>query len=44
MHRRQLDTLKDWLRSHYRKPLVIRGARQVGKSTRHSMTAIPGKC
>lgn len=33
MHRRQLDTLKDWLRSPYRKPLVIRGARQVGKST-----------
>ena len=33
MHRRQLDTLKGWLRSPYRKPLVIRGARQVGKST-----------
>ena len=33
MHRRQLDILKDWLRSPYRKPLVIRGARQVGKST-----------
>ena len=33
MHRRQLYTLKDWLRSPHRKPLVIRGARQVGKST-----------
>lgn len=33
MHRRQLDILKGWLRSPYRKPLVIRGARQVGKST-----------
>lgn len=33
MHRHQLHVLKQWLRSPYRKPLVIRGARQVGKST-----------
>ena len=33
MHRHQLRTLGDWLRSPRRKPLVIRGARQVGKST-----------
>jgi len=26
-------TLADWLDSTYRKPLIIRGARQVGKST-----------
>ena len=25
--------LADWLDSNYRKPLIIRGARQVGKST-----------
>ena len=33
MHRHHLHTLKDWLRSPNRKPLIIRGARQVGKST-----------
>ena len=33
MHRHQLHTLQDWLRSPRRKPLVVRGARQVGKST-----------
>ena len=33
MQRHQLHSLKAWLRSPRRKPLVIRGARQVGKST-----------
>ena len=33
MQRYQLHSLKAWLRSPRRKPLVIRGARQVGKST-----------
>lgn len=33
MHRHQLHALQDWLRSPRRKPLVVRGARQVGKST-----------
>ena len=39
MHRHQLHALKDWLRSPQRKPLVIRGARQVGKSTLVEMFA-----
>ena len=33
MHRHQLKSLSDWLRRPGRKPLIIRGARQVGKST-----------
>ena len=33
MHRHRLHTLRDWLDNPRRKPLVIRGARQVGKST-----------
>ena len=33
MQRHQLHSLKAWLHSSNRKPLVIRGARQVGKST-----------
>lgn len=33
MYRLQLDFLQRWLHSHNRKPLIIRGARQVGKST-----------
>ena len=33
MHRHQIGTLKQWLAASRRKPLVIRGARQVGKST-----------
>lgn len=33
MHRHQLLFLDEWLSSKNRKPLVIRGARQVGKST-----------
>lgn len=33
MQRRQLRFLNDWLQNTNRKPLVIRGARQVGKST-----------
>ncbi len=33
MHRQQLAFLEKWLQRDKRKPLVIRGARQVGKST-----------
>jgi predicted AAA+ superfamily ATPase len=33
MHRQQLQFLHDWLYDSNRKPLIIRGARQVGKST-----------
>jgi len=33
MHRQQLQLLHDWLNDNHRKPLIIRGARQVGKST-----------
>lgn len=33
MQRRQLHTLEKWLRNKKRKPLIILGARQVGKST-----------
>ena len=33
MHRHQIATLEQWLAAPRRKPLVIRGARQVGKST-----------
>lgn len=33
MYRQQLDFLKKWLQNSKRKPLIIRGARQVGKST-----------
>ena len=33
MQRQQLQFLSTWLKSKYRKPLIIRGARQVGKST-----------
>ena len=33
MHRHRLHTLRGWLDNPRRKPLVIRGARQVGKST-----------
>jgi predicted AAA+ superfamily ATPase len=33
MHRRQLVFLEHWFQSSHRKPLIIRGARQVGKST-----------
>jgi predicted AAA+ superfamily ATPase len=33
MERRQLQFLKKWLKNKKRKPLIIRGARQVGKST-----------
>ena len=33
MHRHQISTLEQWLAASRRKPLVIRGARQVGKST-----------
>ena len=32
MYRRQLEQLKEWRNSSTRKPLIIRGARQVGKS------------
>ena len=33
MHRHQLQNLQNWLQGTRRKPLVVRGARQVGKST-----------
>ena len=33
MYRHQIGTLEQWLEAPRRKPLVIRGARQVGKST-----------
>ena len=33
MHRHRLHNLREWLRRSGRKPLVLRGARQVGKST-----------
>jgi len=33
MYREQLNFLDEWVRSSNRKPLIIRGARQVGKST-----------
>jgi uncharacterized protein len=33
MNRFAESRLSDWLSSSYRKPLIIRGARQVGKST-----------
>lgn len=33
MHRHQLRFLEHWLQQKNRKPLIIRGARQVGKST-----------
>ncbi len=33
MHRHQLQFLQQWLQQKQRKPLIIRGARQVGKST-----------
>ena len=33
LHRSELTVLSEWLRKPHRKPLVMRGARQVGKST-----------
>ncbi len=33
MHRSQIDYIKTWAFRHTRKPLIIRGARQVGKTT-----------
>ncbi len=33
MYRKQLEFLETWLRNKNRKPVIIRGARQVGKST-----------
>lgn len=33
MKRRQLEYIKEWIRRKTRKPLIIRGARQVGKTT-----------
>ncbi|MEE8060149.1 MAG: AAA family ATPase [Pseudomonadales bacterium] len=33
MKRRQLDYIKEWVNRKTRKPLIIRGARQVGKTT-----------
>ncbi len=39
MHRKQLEFLSSWFNKKKRKPLVIRGARQVGKSTLVEMFA-----
>ncbi|OYZ36626.1 MAG: hypothetical protein B7Y25_06910 [Alphaproteobacteria bacterium 16-39-46] len=33
LYRSELDNLLKWIRKPDRKPLIIRGARQVGKST-----------
>ncbi len=33
MHRFELEFLNDWFKQEHRKPLIIKGARQVGKST-----------
>jgi hypothetical protein len=33
MHRKQLTYIEEWLKKSNRKPLILRGARQVGKST-----------
>ena len=33
IHRSELKALVHWLNKSHRKPLIIRGARQVGKST-----------
>jgi hypothetical protein len=33
MNRKQLQSLANWLNGADRKPLIIRGARQIGKST-----------
>lgn len=33
MYRKQLKVLEKWLKSSNRKPMILRGARQVGKST-----------
>lgn len=39
MQRKQLKLLKKWLESSNRKPIILRGARQVGKSTLVSLFA-----
>jgi hypothetical protein len=41
MQRQQLQFLQKWLHSKNRKPLIIRGARQVGKSTFVELFAKP---
>ena len=33
LHRHEIDHLQQWAAQPQRKPLVVRGARQVGKST-----------
>jgi predicted AAA+ superfamily ATPase len=33
LYRNQLEDLSNWFKKKHRKPLIIRGARQVGKST-----------
>ena len=33
MKRKAENFIKEWIHSYHRKPLIIRGARQVGKST-----------
>ena len=39
MNRKQLITLENWLNKPNRKPIILRGARQVGKSTLVSLFA-----
>jgi len=43
MYRHQLEYLKRWLQKKNRKPLIIRGARQVGKSTLVELFALENK-
>ena len=40
MYRKQLEFLETWLRNKNRKPVIIRGARQVGKSTLVELFAV----
>ena len=44
MNRKQLNLLNNWLSKESRKPLVVRGARQVGKSTLIRLFAEQQQC
>lgn len=39
MHRKAIDYIKEWYSRSTRKPLIIRGARQVGKTTTVQLVA-----
>ena len=39
MYRKQIAYIEDWFHRSTRKPLIIRGARQVGKTTAVSLAA-----